>query len=127
MVYEASGESTRAVDQYRRAWELSGRHYDQALDLGRAYRQLGQCGDAIAVLQVGLETKPTHRRLLLDSSYYMELGQCYASMEDVESARRWYHSARELLDQAQAQAPTEALWMQQQWIERALHDLGPEE
>jgi hypothetical protein len=126
-VYESSGELARAAGQYHRAWDLDGNQYETAFSLGRVYHRLGRCEDAIGVLETGLRAKSAVLRPQLDSAYYVELGQCYASLGDGEMAQHNYLLAQEVLDLAEAESPGVEFPMHRQRIEQLLNPLEPTE
>jgi tetratricopeptide (TPR) repeat protein len=122
-VYESVGEPEQAAVEYRKAWNLGGNKYEMAFALGKAYRGLGRCEDAIDVFEAGLEDKPASLRPQLDSAYYVELGQCYALLGDGESAQHNYLLAQEVLDLAEAQSPGVEFPTHRQRIEQVLQAL----
>jgi len=86
----AEGDYAAAVPLYRRLLELRPADVEARNDLGLALHYTGRSGEALRVLQAGVETEPEHQRI------WLTLGFVRAATGASEGARQALERARAL-------------------------------
>lgn len=88
---QQQGNTDRALDQYRRAFSLDPRNAMTANNLALLLREQGRFGEAVSILQKGLEHSPDTEELHYNLAVISEL-----YLLDLDTALRHYRRYKDL-------------------------------
>lgn len=115
-LYRYAGQEMDGLTYHLLAWQSGQRGYEQAYYLGRGLAQIGRCAEAVEVFTIGNSQKPDMLVPLLDFSYYVTWGSCYASLGQVAQAQAVYNQARTILENTQTTLSPETFQQQMAWL-----------
>lgn len=113
-----AGDQQGAISDYQKAWEASGYSYKTAYKLGVSYASLGNCQQAVGVLETGLQNKPELDFPIFDSSYLIQLASCYAQLGNRAEALHYLDAAQVVIDSQAEVIGLDSTNRQQAWLKR---------